>query len=116
MIELGVTSTSAVSEPRTSATAAACFPRFRDDTAFGAYKTDSRRRGCWCAYVSLVKIIRTREQSLLGLRGIYLPDVSLRLTFAGLDALKPPVISISATNMSTILIPTTARSAATGSA
>ena len=46
VIELGVTSTSAVSEPRTSATAATSFPRFRDDTAFGAYGAGDRRRGC----------------------------------------------------------------------
>ena len=48
VIELDVTSTSAVSEPRTTATAAADFPRFRDDAAFGTYGTDGCRRGGWC--------------------------------------------------------------------
>ena len=43
---LGVTSTSAVSEPRTTATAATPFARFPDGGAFGAYGTDGRRRDC----------------------------------------------------------------------
>ena len=47
---------------------------------------------------------------------ISLPDVSLALTFAGLGALEPSVISVSAADASTILIPSTARSATTGSA
>ena len=46
VIELAVTSTSAVSEPRTTATAATDFPRFRDDAAFRAYRTDGPRRSC----------------------------------------------------------------------
>ena len=46
VIKLGVTITSAVSEPRTTATAATNFLRFHDDTAFGAYRTNSCRRGC----------------------------------------------------------------------
>ena len=44
VITLGITSTSAVSEPRTTATAATKFLRFRDYAAFGAYGTDGRRR------------------------------------------------------------------------
>ena len=51
VMKLGVTSTSAVSEPRTTVTAATRFPRFRDDAAFGTYGTDGRRRGCWCSLV-----------------------------------------------------------------
>ena len=51
VIKLDVTSTPAVSEPRTTATAATNFTGFRDDAAFGADETDSRRRGCWCVYV-----------------------------------------------------------------
>ena len=50
VIKLGVTSTSAVSEPRTTVPAATDFSRFRDDAAFGAYGTDGRRRGWWCVY------------------------------------------------------------------
>ena len=53
VIKLGVTRTSAVSEPITTAAAATSFPRFRDDAAFGAYGTDSRCRGCWCVYVGI---------------------------------------------------------------
>ena len=46
VIKLDVTSTPAVSEPRTTATTATTFPRFRDDAAFGAYALDGRLRGC----------------------------------------------------------------------
>ena len=44
VIKLGVTGTSAVSEPRTTAAAATNFPRFRDGATFGAYGNDGRRR------------------------------------------------------------------------
>ena len=47
---------------------------------------------------------------------IYIYGVSLGLTVAGLDALKPPVISVSIADTSTVLIPSTPRSAATLSA
>ena len=52
--------------------------------------------------------MKTRKQLL--------HDVSLGLTFTGRDTLKPPVISVSVAGTSTILIPSTARSAATDSA
>ena len=42
--------------------------------------------------------------------------LSLELTFASLDALKPPVISVSVAGTSAVLIPSTARSATTDSA
>ena len=51
VMKLGVTSACTISEPRTTATAATNFTGFRDDAAFGADETDSRRRGCWCVYV-----------------------------------------------------------------
>ena len=38
---------------------------------------------------------------------------SIGLTFAGLHALKPPVISVSVASTSAVLIPSTARSATT---
>ena len=63
--------------------------------------------------------MKTQKQSLLGLREdiyIYPHGVCPELTFAGLDALKPLVISVSVPGTSTILIPSTARSATTGSA
>ena len=50
---LDVTGTSAVSEPRTTATAATNFLRFCNDTAFGACGTDGRRRDYWCVYVAI---------------------------------------------------------------
>ena len=54
MLKLGVASTSAVFEPRTTAAAATRFPRFGDDAAFEAHGTDGRRRrGCWCVYVDI---------------------------------------------------------------
>ena len=40
-------------------------------------------------------------------------DFSYGLTFACLDALKPPVISVFVAGTSTVLIPSTARSATT---
>ena len=59
--------------------------------------------------------MKTRKQSLLGLREDLFLGVSLKLTFASLDAFKPPVISVSVAHTSTILIPSTARSATAGS-
>ena len=53
MTKLGVTSTSTVSEPRTTATATTDFSRFSDDAAFGTCGTDSRRRDCWRVYVDI---------------------------------------------------------------
>ena len=48
MIELRVTSTSAVSEPRTATAAATAFARFPNGAAFRTYGTNSRRRrDCW---------------------------------------------------------------------
>ena len=47
---------------------------------------------------------------------IYKHTPSLELTFAGFHALKPFVISVPVAGTSTILIPSTARSAATDSA
>ena len=44
VMKLGVTSTSAVFEPRTTATATTSFARFFDDTAFGAYDAGGRCR------------------------------------------------------------------------
>ena len=51
VIKIGVASTSTVSEPRTTATAATTFPRFRDDAAFGANGTDARRHDYWCMWI-----------------------------------------------------------------
>ena len=61
MTHLGVASASAVSEPRTAATATTAFPRFRDDAALGAHGTDGRRRGCW---YSLVEEINKNRKTI----------------------------------------------------
>ena len=57
VIKLGVTSTSAVSEPRTAATTTTAFPRFLDGAAFAAYGPDGCRRhdGFWYLYVVFIK-------------------------------------------------------------
>ena len=68
VIELGVTSTSAVSEPRTTATAATNFARFRDDPAFEAYGTDDhrRRRGYWwCVYAGIGQISKIKYMKIV---------------------------------------------------
>ena len=113
---LGVTSTSAVSEPRTTATAATTFPRFRDDAAFGANGTDARRRDYWCMWI----VQNTKDEKMKTVtvvcERIYLQGGSLGLTFACLDAIKPLVISFCVAGTSTILIPSTTRSTTTGSA
>ena len=47
---------------------------------------------------------------------MHLHAIALELTFAGLHALKPAVISVSAAGPSAVLEPSTARSATTDSA
>ena len=46
VIDFFVPYTSAVSEPRTAATATTNFPGFRDGTTFWAHGTDGRRNNC----------------------------------------------------------------------
>ena len=86
VMELGVTSSSAVSEPRTAATATTHFAGFLDVAAFRAYGTDGRRRrrrdSCW-VYMSM------GQRHTKGGNA-----VSVELTFAGFHALKPPVINV----------------------
>ena len=47
---------------------------------------------------------------------MHLHAVNMALTFAGLYALKPPVINVSIAGISTVLIPSTTRSTTTSSA
>ena len=56
--QLGVPSTSTVSEPRTTATATTSFARFLDGTTFEAYGTDCRRRGCWDSYADIKNTLK----------------------------------------------------------
>ena len=52
--KLGVTTTSAVSKPRTPATTATGFAGFLDGAAFGTCGTDRcRGGGCRCSYVAI---------------------------------------------------------------
>ena len=68
--------------------------------------------------MALVKTQKSKHENSHCLVGeiIYLHGVSLGLTFAGIDALKPPVIGISVAGTATNFIPSTTRSATTGSA
>ena len=110
-MKLGVSSASAMSEPRTTATAATDFPRFRDYAAFRAYGPDCHRRDCWCVYVGIDQNTKPKENKSLHVRG-----VSLGLTLASLGALKPIVISVPVPGTLAILMPITTRSATTESA
>ena len=51
VIKFSVSYTSAVSEPRATATATTAFARFPDGAAFGTQGTDGRRRDCGCVCV-----------------------------------------------------------------
>ena len=62
VFKIGVTSSSAVSEPRTTATATTVFPRFRDGAAFATYMPDGcRRYDCECLYVAFVKEAKRKK-------------------------------------------------------
>ena len=64
-MKLGVTSSSAVSEPRTTATATTDFARFLDGAAFGAYQTGCRRRDCSCVYVGIAPNTKTKTRKTI---------------------------------------------------
>ena len=115
VLESCLTSTSAVSEPGTAASATTAFPRFRDSGAFMAFCTDGRGRSFWCVLCRNWSKTETRKlynshQSIL------LHRMSLGLTFAGIRALRPPVIYVFVCSTSAVLIPSAARSAAADSA
>ena len=113
MIKVCVASTSAVSEPRTAATTTTDFARFRNGAALRTHGTDSRLQGCWRLYVGVGQ--RHKGKSAITAterRCIYL---SIQLTFAGLHAIEPHVINVFVAGTSTVLKPSTARSATTGS-
>ena len=46
VMKICATGTSAVAEPRTTASATTSFTGFLDGTTFGAYGADDHRRGC----------------------------------------------------------------------
>ena len=111
MTKLDVTGTSAVSEPRTTVTAATNFPGFLDDTAFAAYRTDGYRRGCWRIYVRIDQHDKHGNNHCSLWKRIYLYGGRVTLTFTGLDSVNPTVISVCASGASAVLIPSTARTA-----
>ena len=116
MTQLGVASTSAVSGPRTTATATTAFPRSCDGAAFVAFGPDCRHpRGCWYLhYISIGK--RNKEENAhLSLVSHAVHDKANKLTFACLHAFRPPVIN-TFVKSSAVLEPSTTRSAATDSA
>ena len=112
--KLAVTSTSAVSEPRTAATAAADFSRFLDGTALRACQTDCRRRNCSCVHGGIHQK-RENNHCFFWTISIYI-DLALTLTFACLRTLVPPVTRLIVNATATIFVPSTARSATTDSA
>ena len=119
MLKVCVTSTSAVFEPRTTATATTAFTRFKDGAALGTYGTDCCRCGCWCLYVGISRKQKRKNALIVHCLvwvKIYLHTGTLELTFAGLHALKPSVLNVAVTSASAVLKPSTARSATTGSA
>ena len=70
-----------------------------------------------CALLKTRKEKHAGETPLLGMcENLSIYGLSLVLTFTRLDALKPPVISVSVTGTSAVLKPRTARSAAADSA
>ena len=64
VIKFGVTNISAVSEPRTTATAATNFPGFRDGAAFGAYQIDCRRCYCGCMWVLIEDVMKHYQTNI----------------------------------------------------
>ena len=122
MIKFVVTITSAVSEPRTTATATTSFPRFRDDAAFGAHRTDGRRNDCWCLHVGIGQHEKEEMRYKIGNKSLSMQVctcmyvISLERTFASHRAVGPTVTNFPVTDTSTILKPSTTRSTTTDSA
>ena len=114
VIKVCVTGTSAGSEPRTAAAATGNFARFLNDSALGAYETHGRCRDCWCWHVENGETCEDKNamKVTIASKGI---AVHPRLTFAGLHALQPAVTHVSVAGTSTIIIPSTTRSATTDS-
>ena len=63
VIELGVTSTATVSEPRPTATATTPFARFLDGSTLGAHRACGRRRGCWCLYLGISHLVKEKREN-----------------------------------------------------
>ena len=114
VMKLGVIGTSAVSEPRTTATTTTDFSRFLDGTALRACQTDCRRRNCSCVHGGIHQK-RENNHCFFWKISIYI-DLALTLTFACLHTLVPPVSGVRVAATTTAFIPSTAGSATTDSA
>ena len=116
VLKVWVPSTSAVFEPRTAATTTTNLTGFLDSNTFGAYGTGNCC-GCSGSYVEIGQ--RYKEKKLLYHCLVcarrHLHGINIELTFAGLQALRPPVTNVSVACSSAVIIPSTARSTATGS-
>ena len=111
-IDFDVHSTSAVSKPSTTATAAAAFPRFCDDAALETYGTLGLH-GCRCVFVGIGRSTKRWEHKT-SIARVCLQRGSIGLTLAGLRSLGPPMTSVRVT--SAVRIPSSTRSATTGPA
>ena len=114
MIKLCVASSATVFEPRTAATTTTNLTGFLDSNTFGAYGTGNCC-GCSGSYVEIGQ--RYKEKKLLYHCLVcarrHLHGINIELTFAGLQALRPPVTNVSVACSSAVIIPSTARSATT---
>ena len=108
VINVCVAVTSAFIEPRTSATTTTDFSRSLRYTAFQAHRIDCRHHGR-CVWACMCQ--RHEQQHAINSQ-----SDGARLTVTGLRALKPTVLDVSVISTSTVIEPSTARSATTGSA
>ena len=117
MTKVCVASSATFFEPRTAATTTTNLTGFLDSNTFGAYGTGNCC-GCSGSYVEIGQ--RYKEKKLLYHCLVcarrHLHGINIELTFAGLQALRPPVTNVSVACSSAVIIPSTARSTATGSA
>ena len=112
MSTFSVTGTSALSEPRTTATATTSSIGFLDGAALAAY---GHAGGCWYLYV-VIRHRNNRKAISSHYLVMQLHVIGLELTFAGRHAIGPPVINMFVSGTATVLEPSTARSATTVSA
>ena len=121
VIKVCVTCTSAVFEPRTTASATTSFARFLDYAAFGAYGAGDRRADTWCLHVDIGQHDKGGNALIVKSRclicvSMYAHFITRELTFANLHARRPPVTNFSVACTSAVLKPSTARSTTTDSA
>ena len=64
MFQIGVTTASARSEPRTPATATIHFARLANVDTFETYRSNDRRRDCWCLHVGIGRKDTKKKTSL----------------------------------------------------